>query len=74
MQPFGLLPTGGARPVRTGAGLIFLHEFLPQFLPGFLPDTCLTPVRCSILRAQGLARRHQSVICIFRISGVCCLR
>lgn len=66
MQPFGLLPTGGARPVRTGAGLIFLPELLS--------DTCLTPVRCSILRAQGLARRHQSVICIFRLSGVCCGR
>lgn len=74
MQPFGLLPTGGARPVRTGAGLIFLPELLPQFLPELLPDTCLTPVRCSILRAQGLARRHQSVICIFRISGVFCGR
>ncbi|SUB01955.1 Uncharacterised protein [Pannonibacter phragmitetus] len=70
MQPFGLLPTGGARPVRTGAGLIFLPEFLPELLP----DTRLTPVRYSILRAQGLARRHQSVICIFRISGVCCGR
>ncbi len=70
MQPFGLLPTGGARPVRTGAGLIFLPEFLPEVLP----DTRLTPVRCSILRAQGLARRHQSVICIFRISGVFCGR